>query len=272
MGAKSLKEQELCSHYYGMIDDDISGFMNEVDRILWKMGITAKLQHNEVAPCQHEFVPIYNSANIASDQNQMIMQIIDSVAKKYGYTAIFHEKPFAYINGSGKHINLSIGTDTGLQLLDVGQDDKTLFYCFFVAMITAIDNYHKLIRLSTAYRGNDLRLGGNEAPPTIISVFASDYVLNVINSLNELNHEKHSKTILDMGVKTMPKMERDFCDRNRTSPFAYSGNKFEFRMVGSSQCLSWPITCICTVLAKSLSEIAQDIEKTDGSKEKIIDV
>ena len=271
-GAEPIKEQEVCSHYYGMIDDDISKFMNQVDQILWKMGITAKLQHNEVAPCQHEFVPIFNAANIASDQNQLIMQVIDNVAKQYGYTALFHEKPFSHLNGSGKHINWSMSTDTGLQLLDINQKDKMVFYAFFSAIISAIDKYYKLIRLSTAYRANDLRLGGNEAPPTIISVFASEYVLNQIDSIKQNQSAKNSKTILDTGVKTMPKMEKDFCDRNRTSPFAFTGNKFEFRMVGSSQCLSWPITCICTVLANELNLLSEKLDKTNGTREEMVEI
>lgn len=272
LGAKPLMSQEQCSHYFGMIEDNISKFMNEIDTVLWKMGITAKLQHNEVAPAQHEFVPIFNLVNLSCDQNQLIMEVISRVAKKYGLTALFHEKPFEYINGSGKHANWSLSTDTGMNLFDTKLKDRTLFYTFFVAMVCAIDRYYKLIRLSTAYRSNDLRLGGDEAPPALISVFASDYVLDLLSDIEKTTNTKNAKNVLDMGVKSLPKTEKDFCDRNRTSPFAFSGNKFEFRMVGSSQSVAWPSTCICTIFSKILCEIADELDKTTtNKKEKVIE-
>ncbi|MBO5884509.1 MAG: glutamine synthetase III, partial [Clostridia bacterium] len=272
LGAKPLMSQEQCSHYFGMIEDNISKFMNEIDTLLWKMGITAKLQHNEVAPSQHEFVPIFNLVNLSCDQNQLIMEVISRVAKKYGLTALFHEKPFEYINGSGKHANWSLSTDTGLNLFDTKLKDKTLFYTFFVAMICAIDRYYKLIRLSTAYRSNDLRLGGDEAPPALISVFASDYVLDLLSDIEKTTTTKSLKNMLDMGVKSLPKPEKDFCDRNRTSPFAFSGNKFEFRMVGSSQSVAWPSTCICTIFSKILGEIADELDTAiTNKKERVIE-
>ena len=268
-GANAIKPQEMCSHYFGMIQDDISGFMNEVDNILWKMGITAKLQHNEVAPCQHEFVPIFNTVNIACDQNQVIMETIKNVAAKYGYTALFNEKPFKNINGSGKHANWSLDTNTGLNLFDLKQKDKLTFCTFFIAMIEAIDRYYKLIRLSCSYRNNDLRLGGDEAPPTIVSVFASDFVLKLIEELDEKNDINLKKAILDVRVRSLPKTEKDFCDRNRTSPFAFTSNKFEFRMVGSSQPVSFPTTCICSMLSKVLSEYADELQN-NCSRENIV--
>ena len=263
-GADSVKTQEMCSHYFGMIQDDISGIMNEVDKILWKTGITAKLQHNEVAPCQHEFVPIFSVANIACDQNQVIMETIKNVAQKFGYVALFNEKPFKNINGSGKHANWSLDTDIGLNLFNIKQNDKLTFCTFFVAMIEAIDRYYKLIRLSCAYRNNDLRLGGNEAPPTIVSVFASDYVLQLIDSLCNNKTIKLNKSVLETSVKCLPKTEKDFCDRNRTSPFAFTNNKFEFRMVGASQSINFPTTCICTMLSKVLAEYAEKLKESNS--------
>lgn len=270
LGSNPLMTQEQCSHYFGMIEDNVSKFMNEVDTELWKMGITAKIQHNEVAPCQHEFVPIFNSVNVASDQNQIIMQVISKIAKRNGLVALFHEKPFSNVNGSGKHINISLSTDTGINLFDLKQKDSNLFYTFFTAMITAIDNYYNLIRLSTAYYSNDFRLGGDEAPPALISVFASDYVLDFLKTLK--SKKKNEKNFLDTGVKTLPKMEKDYCDRNRTSPFAFTGNKFEFRMVGSSQSVAWPSACICTVLAKTLNDIANKLDKEENAKDKIVSI
>lgn len=270
LGQKPIKTQEQNSHYFGMIEDSVSKFMNEVDKELWAMGITAKIQHNEVAPCQHEFVPIFNSVNVASDQNQIVMQVISKIARRNGYEALFHEKPFSYINGSGKHINISLATDTGINLFDFNQKDSLLFNTFFISMISAIDNYYSLIRLSTAYYGNDFRLGGDEAPPTIVSVFASDYVLDYLKQINSL--KKKENKYLDTGVKILPKMEKDYCDRNRTSPFAFTGNKFEFRMVGASQSISWPSVCICTALSMALKDLADLLEKETNPKEKILSV
>lgn len=272
VGAKPLMSQEECSHYFGMIEDDISAFMNEVDRKLWKMGIMAKHQHNEVAPMQFEFVPIFSLANIASDQNQIIMQVINKTAKKFGMTALFHEKPFATINGSGKHANWSISTNTGINLLDASLKDKKLFYTFFIAMIEAIDTFYKLIRLSCAYRSNDLRLGGSEAPPALISVFTGDYILNDLKKLEADKTSKLKKSVLDTGVKGLFKLEKDFCDRNRTSPFAFGGNKFEFRMVGSSQSISFPSTCILTALSSVVKTMADEIENSTDKNAKLFEI
>ncbi|MBQ2864396.1 MAG: glutamine synthetase III [Clostridia bacterium] len=257
LGSAPIKNQEISSHYFGIIEDEISAFMNEVNIELWKLGIMAKLQHNEVAPCQHELVPIFAPANISADQNQLIMETISKTAKRHGMEALFHEKPFNYINGSGKHINWSISTDTGINLLDSNIADKNLFLIFFSSMIKAIDKYYKVIRCSTAHHGNDFRLGGDEAPPTLISVFVGENIEHMFKGKIETSNKK---SVLDVGVKSMLKPDKDFCDRNRTSPFAYTTNKFEFRMVGSSQNLSWPCTCICTIMAKVLNEAANKLE------------
>ena len=267
LGKSPAKSQEISSHYFGAIDDEISKIMHEVDKTLWSMGITAKIQHNEVAPMQFELVPIYSQSNIASDQNQIIMETVSKVAKKYGFVCLFHEKPFSCINGSGKHINLSISTDSGLNLLDANMEDKTLFLVFFSSMIVAVDRYYKLIRASTAYRGNDLRLGGEEAPPALISVFIGEYLEKLVCG-EEFSKREDLEKLLDTGVKSLPKTIKDYCDRNRTSPFAYCGSKFEFRMVGSSQSIALPITCICTAYQEVLKEIADELEKSSESKRK----
>lgn len=267
LGSKPTRSQEYYSHYFGMIDDSISAFMNEVDKELWKLGIMAKLQHNEVAPSQYELVPIFAPANISSDQNQLIMEIISKTARKHNYEALFHEKPFNYVNGSGKHINWSLSTDTGINLIDSNIENRDVFLTFFTSMIVGIDRYYKLIRTSTAHRGNDLRLGGDEAPPTLISIFIGENIEKMLNAINE--NTKSKKSVLDMGVNCLPKTTKDFCDRNRTSPFAYTTNKFEFRMVGSSQTLSWPITCINTIMAKVLKEVADKLETSSDPKVEI---
>lgn len=270
-GAKPTRSQDYYSHYFGIIDDEISAFMHEVDAELWKLGIMAKLQHNEVAPAQYELVPIYAPANIACDQNQLIMEVIKKVAKHHNLEALFHEKPFANVNGSGKHINWSLSTNTGINLFDSTIDDKNLFLLFFTSMIVAIDRYYKLIRTSTASRGNDFRLGGNEAPPTLISVFIGENIEKMLNSIDS-KKAVTKKPILDVGVNSLPKTKKDFCDRNRTSPFAYTGNKFEFRMVGSAQTLSWPCTCINTIMTKVLKETAEKLESSTDPKSAIVDI
>jgi len=268
-GEAPTKSQESHSHYYGVIDDHISKFMNEVDKKLWEMGVTAKLQHNEVAPSQHELVPIFATSNIATDQNQIIMETVSKVAKKHGLIALFHEKPFNHVNGSGKHVNWSVSTDTGLNLFDSTMDDKTVFLTFFSTMIATIDEYYKLIRSSTAYRSNDLRLGGDEAPPALISVFIGEYLEKLLFS-EKTEDQKDAERFLDTRVKTLPKTIKDYCDRNRTSPFAFCGSKFEFRMVGSSQSIAWPITCLCTTFAKTLCDIADKLDKTSGNKREAV--
>ena len=268
-GDKPIKSQEITSHYYGMIDELTSCFMNDVDNKLWEMGIMAKIQHNEVAPKQHELVPIFTPANIASDQNQLIMEVLREVAKKHNYVALFSEKPFKHINGSGKHINWSLSTNTGINLFDFSMPDKRLFLVFFTAMICSVCDYYNLIRLSSASRENDLRLGGNEAPPTIISMFVGNYVESMLNNFSYAN-SKHKLSVLDTGVKLLPKTIKDFCDRNRTSPFAFTGNKFEFRMVGSSQTIAWPCTCLCAAMANTLNNFVTELEKTPLTTENLL--
>jgi len=271
-GSKPLMSQEQYSHYYGLVKNDVSSFMNEVDEILLKMGITAKQQHNEVAPCQYEFVPIYNNVNISSDQNQIIMEVISSTAEKHGFKALFAEKPFSYLNGSGKHENWSLSTDNGTNLFNSKLKDKNIFYTFFVSMICAIDKYYPLIRLSTAYRNNDLRLGGTEAPPALISVYTGDLMLSYLNSFNTSSDSTKISSILETGVKSLPKTEKDFCDRNRTSPFAFSQNKFEFRMPGSSQNVSWPSTCMCVALTETLKEFNDKVKNEKNKKEALLNL
>lgn len=273
LGAKVLKSQELCSHYFGSIGNKVSAFMNEVDRILWKMGVAAKHQHNEVAPCQYEFVPIYTHTNIACDQNQLIMETLRKVAHKYNFEAVFEEKPFSGINGSGKHANWSICTDTGLNLFDTDLEDKDLFFTFFISMVAAISKFNKLIKISASSRNNDFRLGGDEAPPSIVSVFASDYILDLYEKHISKTNTNKDADYLDIGVKTLPKTLKDFCDRNRTSPFTFGGNRFEFRMIGSNQSVTFPSTCFCVALSKILKDMADKLEKeTENKKEKLLDL
>ena len=263
LGSKPLKSQENCSHYFGIIDDKISAFMNEVDKELWKLGIMTKIRHNEVAPCQRELVPIYAPANIASDENQLLMEVINKVAKRHDFEALFHEAPFKNINGSGKHINWSLSTDTGINLFDSKIKDKILFKIFFSAMISGVHKYYKLIRASMSHRGNDLRLGGNEAPPRIISMFVGKNIEKMFEGGEDATDVAK---VLDVGVGTIAAYEKDYCDRNRTTPISYNGNKIEFRMVGSSQTMSWPCTCICSIIASELKDIADKLEKTTDVK------
>ena len=268
LGEKPIKTQEANSHYFGMIDDEVSVVMNEIDKELWKLGVLAKLQHNEVAPCQFELVPIFAEANISCDQNQLVMETIKGVAEKHGFVALLEEKPFAGVNGSGKHMNWSLSTDTGMNVFDSKNPNKDVFLLFFVAMISAVSKHHKLLRASASSRGNDLRLGGDEAPPKVISMFVGDE----IEAMFEEKFEKPKKKILDVGVSTLPKPKKDFSDRNRTTPFSYNGNKFEFRMVGSLQSVSWPCTCLTTMFAAELESISNELEKAENIKEKIKEI
>ncbi len=267
VGNSPIKKQEESSHYFGKIDENVCKLMNDVNNKLWKMGITAKLQHNEVAPNQYEFVPIFNCVNIANDQNQLIMDTISDISKKYNLITLFHEKPFNHVNGSGKHENWSITTNTGINLFDMKCKDNLLFVTFFVSMICAIDKYYPILRQSTAYYSNDFRLGGNEAPPALISVFTSDYILDFINMILNDKSPNKIKNILKTGVNFLPTTERDYCDRNRTSPFAFTGNKFEFRMPGSSQSVAWPSTCVCTILCDTISEINNELATSTNPRE-----
>ncbi len=265
-GARPSKGQELEDHYYGAIKSRVSAFMKDLDEELWKLGVYAKTKHNEVAPSQHELAPVYVSANIASDQNQLTMEIMKSVANRHGMICLLHEKPFASVNGSGKHDNWSLTTDTGENLLSPGDtpQNNARFLLFLTAVIKAVDEYQDLLRISVAGAGNDHRLGADEAPPAIISIYLGeelDAILSSIEKGEEYSAKKKSE--LKIGVSVLPPIPKDSTDRNRTSPFAFTGNKFEFRMVGSSENIACPNFILNTIVAEELSEFADVLEKAD---------
>lgn len=263
-GAPAPKGQELDDHYFGTIKDRVSAFMKDVDEQLWSLGIYSSTKHNEVAPAQHEFAPIYTTANLAADQNQLAMIILRKTARKHNLACLLHEKPFAGINGSGKHDNWSIGTDTGENLLDPGKDPKNnkQFLVFLCAVLKAIDEYSDLLRITVASAGNDHRLGANEAPPAIISVFLGEFLTKELNdAVAGSISEATAAEIWNSGVPSLPTLSKDNTDRNRTSPFAFTGNKFEFRMPGSAMSISG-INCILnTMVADTLAEAAEMLEK-----------
>ena len=265
-GARPSKGQELNDHYYGAIKSRVSAFMKEVDMELWKLGVYAKTKHNEVAPAQHELAPVYTSINIASDQNQVTMQTLKSVASKHGLVCLLHEKPFASINGSGKHNNWAITTDLGENLLNPGEtpEKNAQFILFLMAVISAVDEYQDMLRISVVGAGNDLRLGGNEAPPVIISIYLGEELENILSAL-ELGQSYNAKkqTELKIGVSALPSIPKDTTDRNRTSPFAFTGNKFEFRMVGSSENIACPNFILNTIVAEQLSKFADQLENAE---------
>ncbi len=265
-GARPSKGQELNDHYYGAIKSRVSAFMKEVDEELWKLGVYAKTKHNEVAPAQHELAPVYTSVNIASDQNQVTMQTLKSVASKHGLVCLLHEKPFASVSGSGKHNNWSLTTDLGENLFEPGEtpEKNAQFILFLMAVIKAVDEYQDMLRISVVGAGNDLRLGGNEAPPVIISIYLGEElerILNAIESGESYNAKK--KTELTIGVSALPPIPKDTTDRNRTSPFAFTGNKFEFRMVGSSENIACPNFILNTIVAEELCKFADVLEGAD---------
>lgn len=268
-GALPPKGQEKNDQYYAKIKEDVLDYMADLNESLWKLGITAKTQHNEVAPSQHELAPIFTSANIATDQNQLIMETMKKVADRHGLKCLLHEKPFDGISGSGKHNNWSLCTDDGRNLLSMGKDEQSnrTFLLFFMAVIAAVDDYQDLLRMSCASAGNDRRIGGHEAPPAIISVYVGDKVSQILSVIEHKNGEfKNIKEYLEMGVKTMPKLKKDDSDRNRTSPFAFTGNKFEFRMVGSQQTLSTPNVILNTIVADALGRFSDKIEAAKGEE------
>jgi len=271
-GAKPPKGQELEDHYFGIIKEKVSKFMHDLDAELWKLGVSAKTKHNEVAPAQHELAPVFATTNIATDHNQLTMEIMKKVADRHGLACLLHEKPFAGVNGSGKHNNWSISTDDGRNLLDPGSTplDNAQFLIFLVAIIKAVDEYADLLRFSIASAGNDHRLGANEAPPAIISIFLGDELTNVIEQIETgvVKNNGNSKT-LEIGVSTLPVLPKDNTDRNRTSPFAFTGNKFEFRSVGSSQSIATPNFVINTIVAETLSQIADRLEKAEDFKAEV---
>lgn len=266
-GAPAPKGQELDDHYFGSIKERVSSYMNDLNEELWKLGVTAKTQHNEVAPAQHELAPIYNTTNIATDHNQLVMETMKKVALRHDLVCLLHEKPFAGINGSGKHNNWSMSTDTGANLLDPGTTphQNKQFLLILSAILKAVDEYAPLLRESAANPGNDHRLGANEAPPAIISIFLGEQLEDVLSQLSEKGEATSSKVggKLDVGVATVPSFMKDATDRNRTSPFAFTGNKFEFRMVGSMASIADPNTVLNTIVAETLQEAAEILEASD---------
>ena len=266
-GAPAPKGQQLEDHYYGHLKTKIGAYMEELDRELWKLGITSKTKHNEVAPSQHELAPIYSNTNVAVDQNLVIMETMKTVAERHGLVCLLHEKPYAGINGSGKHNNWSMGTDTGKNLLNPGKNPaaNTQFLLFLAAVIQAVDDYQDLIRLSAATPGNDHRLGADEAPPAIVSMFLGDELEELIYAIaDDSSYIDKAKKTMDLGVPSVPTFRYDSTDRNRTSPFAFTGNKFEFRMVGSSQNIAMANVMINTAVAKSLKDIANELDGAES--------
>ncbi|MCI8388633.1 MAG: glutamine synthetase type III [Clostridiales bacterium] len=262
-GARAPKGQELDDHYFGTIKPRVAAFMKELNEELWKLGILAKTEHNEVAPAQHEMAPIFSTTNIAADHNQLTMEIMQKVAKKHNMICLLHEKPFAGVNGSGKHNNWSISTDTGANLLEPGETpyENAQFLLFLCAVIKAVDEYQDLLRISVASAGNDHRLGANEAPPAIVSMFIGTDLAEILNAIETgSTYGTKEQEILKIGVHTLPKFPKDTTDRNRTSPFAFTGNKFEFRMLGSAASISCANTVLNTAVAEELKQFADQLE------------
>ena len=265
-GAKPPRGQELADHYYGTIKNRVADFMRELDEELWKLGVLAKTEHNEGAPAQHELAPIFSTTNIAADHNQLTMEYMQKVAKKHGMVCLLHEKPFAGVNGSGKHNNWSISTDTGVNLLNPGDTpaENAQFLLFLCAVIKAVDDYQDLLRVSVASAGNDHRLGALEAPPAVVSMFLGDDLTEILEAIEaDRPCGTKEKELLRIGVHTLPKFPKDTTDRNRTSPFAFTGNKFEFRMLGSSNTISNANVVLNTAVAEVLRQFADTLEGAD---------
>lgn len=265
-GAAPVKGQELDDHYFGNINERVKAYMEEVDQELWKLGVFAKTEHKEAAPCQFEVAPVFCPVNLANDQNQMMMEVLQKVADHHGFVCLLHEKPFEGINGSGKHNNWSFSTDTGENLLEPGDNpkDNIRFLTTLAAVIKAVDDYQDLLRISVATAGNDHRLGADEAPPAIISIYLGEELTAILDSIG--NDNKYVDTFnkkLELGVSALPPIARDTTDRNRTSPFAFTGNKFEFRMLGSSLNISCPNTILNTIVAEELTQFADELECAD---------
>ncbi len=266
-GAMPPKGQEMDDHYFGVIKPRVNEFMEDLNNELWKLGILAKTEHNEVAPAQHELAPIYSTTNVATDANQLTMEIMKKVAARHGMECLLHEKPFAGVNGSGKHNNWSIGTDTGINLLSPGKTpyENAQFLLFLCAVIQAVDDYQDLLRLSVATAGNDHRLGANEAPPAIISIFLGDELTAILNAIREDKpYAGTEDVVMKLGVHSLPRFRRDTTDRNRTSPFAFTGNKFEFRSLGSSNSIACCNIMLNAAVAESLRQYADELEKSDN--------
>lgn len=263
-GAKPPKGQELEDHYFGVLKERISNYMKEVDQELWELGVAAKTKHNEVAPAQHELAPVFSTTNIATDHNQLIMETLRKVARRHGLVCLLHEKPFAGVNGSGKHNNWSMSTDDGQNLLEPGSTphENEQFLLFLATVIQAVDEYADMLRVAASNPGNDHRLGANEAPPAIISIFLGDQLTDILEQIKN-GGATSSKTggVMKIGVTTLPTFPKDTTDRNRTSPFAFTGNKFEFRMVPSSLSIGGPNTVLNTIVAETLSRVAERLEK-----------
>jgi glutamine synthetase len=262
-GARPPKGQELEDHYFGSLKSRVSAFMKELDEELWKLGVCAKTKHNEVAPAQHELAPIFTTTNIATDHNQLTMELMKSIANKHGLACLLHEKPFAGVNGSGKHNNWSIAADTGANLLEPGETpyENAQFLLFLVAVIKAVDEYQDLLRVSAASAGNDHRLGANEAPPAIVSMFLGDELTGILEALEAgMYYHNKKKHQMEIGVTVLPHFPKDTTDRNRTSPFAFTGNKFEFRMVGSAFSIAGPNIVLNTAVAEILRQFADELE------------
>lgn len=274
-GAKAPKGQELEDHYFGTIRPRVSTFMKELDEELWKLGILAKTKHNEVAPSQHELAPIFTTTNIATDHNQLTMETMKKVAESHGLVCLLHEKPFDGVNGSGKHNNWSLSTDTGINLLDPGKHpkDNKSFLLFLCAIIKGVDEYQDLMRISVASAGNDHRLGANEAPPAIISIFLGDELSEVLSSIETgIDFDDTKNTKMDMGVDVLPSFHKDTTDRNRTSPFAFTGNKFEFRMLGSALSIACPNLMLNTIVADVLSKFYDRLSKSNDFDSELKDL
>ncbi len=274
-GAKPAKGQEMEDHYFGQIKERVFAFMKDVDRELWDLGVLAKTEHNEAAPAQHEIAPIFSTTNTASDHNQLTMEILKRVAHHHGLVCLLHEKPYEGISGSGKHNNWSIGTNTGINLLKPGKNpiENKLFLLFLSAVLKATDEYAPLLRISTATAGNDHRLGADEAPPAIVSIFLGSDLTEVLETLKSGKEEiDHHKVTLKAGVKTSPQLTQDTTDRNRTSPFAFTGNRFEFRMLGSSQSIAEINIMINTAVAEILSQFADALDESDDVEATISDL
>ncbi len=274
-GARPPKGQEMEDHYFGVIKNRVSKYMHDLDEELWKLGILAKTKHNEVAPSQHELAPIYNEANIATDHNQLVMEMMKTIASRHNLACLLHEKPFAGVNGSGKHNNWSLTTDTGINLFEPGDTphENAQFLLFLVAVIKAVDEYQDILRVSVASAGNDHRLGANEAPPAIVSVFLGDELTEILNAIeNDTLYTCKGKVLMEIGATVLPHFPKDTTDRNRTSPFAFTGNKFEFRMPGSSFSIAGPNIVLDTIVADVLCEFADILEKSSNFKEDLIKI
>lgn len=269
-GARPPKGQDLDDHYFGVIKPRVQAFMDELNETLWRLGIPAKMEHNEVAPSQHELAPVYESCNIATDHNQLTMELMQKIAWKHGMVCLLHEKPFAGVNGSGKHNNWSMATDTGCNLLSPGKTpyENAQFLLFLTAVIQAVDDYQDLLRLSAASAGNDHRLGGSEAPPAIVSIFLGDELSAILDAIeNDTPYTGSDRKLMKLGVDTIPDFPRDNTDRNRTSPFAFTGNKFEFRMVGSSNSIACANMMLNAAVADTLRLFADELEKSSHFEE-----